>query len=67
VADAVGDTGAAAGGLLAARAAHAFVRGYAPGPQAMVFTSSDDGGRGVLVLGTPSPAASSAPPAPGRN
>jgi 3-oxoacyl-[acyl-carrier-protein] synthase-1 len=55
VADAVGDTGAAAGGLLAARAAHAFVRGYAPAAQAMVFTSSDDGGRGVLVLGTPTP------------
>jgi 3-oxoacyl-[acyl-carrier-protein] synthase-1 len=55
VADGVGDTGAAVGGLLAARAAHAFVRRYAPAAQAMIFTSSDDGGRGVLVLGTPAP------------
>jgi 3-oxoacyl-[acyl-carrier-protein] synthase-1 len=55
VADGVGDTGAAAGGLLAARAAHAFACGHAPAGQAMILTSSDDGGRGVLVLGTPAP------------
>lgn len=55
VADGLGDTGAAAGALLAARAAHAFVRGYAPAPQAMILTSSDDGARGVLVLGSPAP------------
>jgi 3-oxoacyl-[acyl-carrier-protein] synthase-1 len=54
-ADGLGDTGAAAGGLLIARAAHAFERGYAPGPRAMVLTGSDDGGRGVLVLGSPAP------------
>lgn len=54
-ADGLGDTGAAAGGVLIARAAHAFERGYAPAPQAMVLTGSDDGGRGVLVLGDPTP------------
>jgi 3-oxoacyl-[acyl-carrier-protein] synthase I len=54
-ADGVGDTGAAAGGLLIARAAHAFERGYAPGPRALIFTGSDDGGRGVLVIGDPAP------------
>lgn len=55
VADGLGDTGAAAGGLLIARAADAFERGYAPAPQAMVLAGSDDGGRGVLVLGDPTP------------
>ncbi len=54
-ADGLGDTGAAAGGVLIARAAHAFERGYAPAAQAMVLTGSDDGGRGVLVLGHPAP------------
>jgi len=54
-ADGLGDTGAAAGGVLIARAAHAFERGYAPGGRALVLTGSDDGGRGVLVLGDPKP------------
>jgi 3-oxoacyl-[acyl-carrier-protein] synthase-1 len=53
VADSLGDTGAAVGGVLVARAAHAFARSHAPGPQAMVVLSSDDGGRGVVVLGGP--------------
>ena len=53
VADSLGDTGAAVGGVLTARAAHAFARAHAPGPQAMVVLSSDDGGRAVVVLGGP--------------
>jgi 3-oxoacyl-[acyl-carrier-protein] synthase-1 len=52
-ADSLGDTGAAAGGVLAARAALAFERGYAPSPRALVVLSSDDGGRAAVVLGAP--------------
>jgi 3-oxoacyl-[acyl-carrier-protein] synthase-1 len=54
-ADGLGDTGAAVGGILAARVAHAFARGYAPSSRAWVLTGSDEGERGVLVLGTPRP------------
>jgi len=53
IADALGDVGAAAGGVLAARAAHAFARGYAPARRAILVGSSDDGARGALVLGAP--------------
>jgi 3-oxoacyl-[acyl-carrier-protein] synthase-1 len=53
VADSLGDVGAAVGGMLAARAADAFERGYAPGRSAYVLLSSDDGARGAAVLAAP--------------
>ncbi len=53
IADCVGDTGAAVGGLAACRAAAAFERGYAPGPAAFVVLGSDEGERGVVVIGAP--------------
>ena len=52
-ASSLGDVGAAAGGIAAAWIAQAFARGYAPSRRAFVLTSSDDGGRGVVVIGAP--------------
>jgi hypothetical protein len=53
VADALGDTGAAVGGVLAARATHAFARGHAPGARALMVLSADDGARSVVAIGAP--------------
>ncbi|MBK8232245.1 MAG: hypothetical protein IPK72_17085 [Candidatus Eisenbacteria bacterium] len=53
LADCVGDTGAAVGGVAAARLLGAFERNYAPGEQGWVILSSDEGGRGAFVLGSP--------------
>lgn len=50
VGDCLGDTGAAAGGLSAARALAAWERGYAPAQRAWLIAGSDDGGRAVVVL-----------------
>ena len=53
VADSLGDTGAAVGGVLAARAVHAFARGHAPGPRALMVLSADDGARSAVAIGGP--------------
>jgi 3-oxoacyl-[acyl-carrier-protein] synthase-1 len=53
-ADLIGDAGTALAGVLAACAAQAFVRGYAPSASALLWAASDDGGRAALVLQAPS-------------
>lgn len=45
-----GDTGAASAAVAACLAARAFVRGYAPGPTAVILSSSDREPRGALRL-----------------
>ncbi len=52
-ADSVGETGAAAGGLAAARVLAAFERGYAPSEQAWILLGGDPGSRAAFVLGSP--------------
>jgi 3-oxoacyl-[acyl-carrier-protein] synthase-1 len=52
-ADSFGDIGAATPGALIACAAMAFQRGYAPGPEAMVFCASDGGLRAAALVGGP--------------
>jgi 3-oxoacyl-[acyl-carrier-protein] synthase-1 len=49
-ADSIGDTGAASGGVLAAMAAFAFRKGYAPGDVALCHSSDDAAGRASFVL-----------------
>ena len=49
-ADAIGDTGAAAGLCQLVIAFHAFAKGYAPGDRALGCTSSVAGDRAALVL-----------------
>ncbi|WP_448724115.1 3-oxoacyl-ACP synthase [Pseudomonas farris] len=49
-AEAIGDTGAAAGIAQLVLADQAFRKGYAPGPRAMGLTSSAEGDRAVSVL-----------------
>ena len=49
-ADSLGDVGAAAGLCGLATAIAAFRRGYAPGPRAIAFASSESGARAALVL-----------------
>ena len=49
-ADCVGDTGAAAGGLLLACAAQAFVRKYAQAQAALVWAASDAGARAATLV-----------------
>lgn len=61
VADCIGDTGAAAGGIAAARALAAWQRGYAPAQRAWVLAGSDEGGRAAVVFEAPPGAG--APPA----
>ncbi|NVB38893.1 hypothetical protein G6O69_13710 [Pseudenhygromyxa sp. WMMC2535] len=46
----LGDIGAASGAFAAIMATHAWARGYAPGPRAMVMTGSASGLRGVFIL-----------------
>ncbi|MDQ3001371.1 MAG: hypothetical protein M3Y08_08930 [Fibrobacterota bacterium] len=49
-ADCLGDMGAASTGVLIAYALHAFHRGYAPAPEALIWNASDDGARSAMVL-----------------
>jgi 3-oxoacyl-[acyl-carrier-protein] synthase-1 len=49
-ADAIGDVGAATGGILAVAAAQAFARGYAPADAALLWAASDDGTRAAIRL-----------------
>jgi 3-oxoacyl-[acyl-carrier-protein] synthase-1 len=58
-ADSIGDTGAACGGLLIACATQAFVRKYARERAALVWTASDGGSRGALLVYPPLPPAGS--------
>lgn len=53
--DCWGDVGAAFGPLALVLAAQAFVRGYAPGPRALIMAGSDGGLRGAVVLQAPDP------------
>lgn len=53
-ADCLGDTGAACAGLLIACATQAYARNYAPQPVALVWTSSEVGARGALLVLPPS-------------
>jgi 3-oxoacyl-[acyl-carrier-protein] synthase-1 len=50
VGDCLGDTGAAAGGLAAARVLAAWQWSYAPAQRAWLIAGSDEGGRSVVVL-----------------
>src|SRR5262249_39102597 len=52
-ADCMGDCGAAAGLIQLAWAAHAFHRGYAPGPVASVHAASAFGQRAAAVVASP--------------
>ena len=56
-ADAYGDIGAAGGAVMVALASAAWQRRYARGPRCLIWTSSDDGTRGALVLEAPAAAA----------
>jgi 3-oxoacyl-[acyl-carrier-protein] synthase-1 len=49
-ADCIGDVGAATGTVIAALAARAFQRGYAPSDRSLLWTSSDNGDRAAMVL-----------------
>jgi 3-oxoacyl-[acyl-carrier-protein] synthase-1 len=49
-ADSYGDVGAASGAVLAAIAIGAWSRNYARGPRCLIWTSSDAGTRGALLL-----------------
>jgi 3-oxoacyl-[acyl-carrier-protein] synthase-1 len=49
-ADCWGDVGAASGALCCVLAVQSWVRGYARGPRALVWASSDEGLRGAAVL-----------------
>jgi 3-oxoacyl-[acyl-carrier-protein] synthase-1 len=53
LADTVGDCGAAAGGLAAARACWAWQRGHAPSRRAWILLGSESGQRGAIVLEAP--------------
>jgi 3-oxoacyl-[acyl-carrier-protein] synthase-1 len=52
-ADCWGDVGAASGALCCVLAVRSWARGYAPGPRALVWASSDGGLRGAAVLEQP--------------
>lgn len=45
-----GDTGAASGGVALCMAARAFERGYGPAGEALVWSSSESGGKGAIAL-----------------
>ncbi len=49
-AQAIGDAGTAMAGVLIACACQSFVHGYAPSPVALVWVSSDDGGRAAVAV-----------------
>jgi 3-oxoacyl-[acyl-carrier-protein] synthase-1 len=48
--DSIGDTGAAAGPCMLARAVAAFAKGYAPGPNILCQSSAESGRRAAAVL-----------------
>jgi 3-oxoacyl-[acyl-carrier-protein] synthase-1 len=52
-AQAIGDAGTAMAGVLVASACQSFVHGYAPAPVALVWVSSDDGGRAAVAVHPP--------------
>jgi 3-oxoacyl-[acyl-carrier-protein] synthase-1 len=49
-ADGIGEAGAAMAGILVACACHAYARGCAPVPAALLWVGSDDGGRAAAVI-----------------
>ncbi len=49
-AEAIGEAGTAMAGILVACACHAFARGVAPAPAALLWVGSDDGARAAAVL-----------------
>ncbi len=49
-ADCIGEAGTAMAGILVACACHAFARGHAPAPAALVWVASDDGLRAAAVI-----------------